>query len=239
MKKCELCDSLAKIYCESDQASLCWDCDANVHCANFLVSKHSRTLLCHLCQSFTPWTASGPKFSPTVSVCENCVNNSSCRDERGSEHDQSSDGDDDDDLDREDTGDDEDDENGDGNDEDEEENQVVPWSSAAPPPASSSSNSDQECSSRMCNSDEGASQSRIAFSLKRMRETSQDHLGCLISQDNPNACMSNELPFQAKPLKNQERTMRESHEGLQKPKLPEDTMKFDICKLNKASGKCH
>lgn len=177
MKSCELCVSSAKIYCESDQASLCWDCDAKVHCANFLVTKHSRTLLCHLCQSFTPWTATGPKLSPTVSVCQNCVNNSNCREERGNENDQSRDGDDhdDDDFDKEDdSGDDEDDENGDGSDDDDdEENQVVPWSSTAPPPASSSSNSDQECSTRMSCSDESASQSRIAFSLKRIRETTE------------------------------------------------------------------
>uniref|UniRef100_A0A2C9U4J7 B box-type domain-containing protein n=1 Tax=Manihot esculenta TaxID=3983 RepID=A0A2C9U4J7_MANES len=142
MKKCELCDSLAKMYCESDQANLCWDCDSNVHGANFLVAKHSRALLCHICQSLTPWTATGPKLSPTVSVCQNCVNNSTCREERGNGDDHSSDGDD---LDRE------DDENGDGSDEEEEEveeeNQVVPLSSTAP--ASSSSNSDQECSSMM------------------------------------------------------------------------------------------
>ncbi|KAJ9136263.1 hypothetical protein P3X46_033355 [Hevea brasiliensis] len=224
MKKCEICDSLAKMYCESDQANLCWDCDAKVHCANFLVAKHSRTLLCHLCQSFTPWTASGPKLSLTVSVCENCVNNSTCREESGNGGEQSSDGDDDDDDDVNREDDSEDDENGDGGDEDEEEeeNQVVPWSSTAPsPPASSSSsNSNQECSSMMCNSNEGCSQSRItAFSLKRMRETtaeqaSQDHrLGCLLSQDNLNACMSNELAFQVsstlEPLKDQTTNKRE------------------------------
>ncbi|PPD78892.1 hypothetical protein GOBAR_DD24175 [Gossypium barbadense] len=61
------------MYCESDQAILCWDCDSRVHGANFLVAKHSRTLLCHLCQSPTPWNGSGPKLGPTVSVCENCV----------------------------------------------------------------------------------------------------------------------------------------------------------------------
>ncbi|KAK7852193.1 b-box domain protein 31 [Quercus suber] len=68
MKKCELCDSPAKMFCESDQASLCWDCDAQVHGANFLVAKHSRRLLCHVCQSLTPWSGSGPKLLPTVSV---------------------------------------------------------------------------------------------------------------------------------------------------------------------------
>jgi hypothetical protein len=148
MKRCELCDSLAKMYCESDQASLCWDCDANVHSANFLVAKHSRTLLCHVCQSLTPWTGTGPKLGPTLSVCDNCVNNSSCREERSTKDDKDvdNDDDDDDDDDREDDDDDddreddsgEDNENGDGgNDhgsEDDEENQVVPWSSTPPPP---------------------------------------------------------------------------------------------------------
>ncbi|KAJ6978916.1 hypothetical protein NC653_027179 [Populus alba x Populus x berolinensis] len=133
MKRCELCDSLAKVYCESDQANLCWDCDANVHSANFLVAKHSRSLLCHVCQSLTPWTGTGHKLGPTLSVCNNCVNNSSCREERGREDDEEGDNDDDDDdddLDREEDGDeDEDEENGDGgNDhggEDDEENQNV------------------------------------------------------------------------------------------------------------------
>ena len=136
MKRCELCDSLAKMYCESDQASLCWDCDANVHSANFLVAKHSRTLLCHVCQSLTPWTGTGPKLGPTLSVCDNCVSNSSCREERSTEDDKDVDNDDDDDDREDDSG--EDNENGDGgNDhgsEDDEENQVVPWSSTPPPP---------------------------------------------------------------------------------------------------------
>uniref|UniRef100_A0A3Q7F4K8 B box-type domain-containing protein n=1 Tax=Solanum lycopersicum TaxID=4081 RepID=A0A3Q7F4K8_SOLLC len=70
MKKCELCSSIARVYCESDQASLCWDCDARVHTANFLVAKHSRILLCNSCQSLTPWTGSGSKLGPTVSVCQ-------------------------------------------------------------------------------------------------------------------------------------------------------------------------
>ncbi|KAJ8761687.1 hypothetical protein K2173_004463 [Erythroxylum novogranatense] len=144
MKKCELCDSLAKMYCESDQASLCWECDANVHGANFLVAKHSRTLLCHLCQSLTPWTGSGPKLAPTVSVCQNCVNSSNCRQERSNNDDDEDD--DHDDLDREDdTENDGNDENSDGSDdgdEDDGENQVVPWSSPPSPPVSSSSNSE-------------------------------------------------------------------------------------------------
>ena len=166
MKKCELCDSSAKMYCESDQASLCWDCDAQVHSANFLVSKHSRRLLCHVCQSLTPWNGSGPKLLPTVSVCDSCVN--SCNQNE-----------DDDDLDREDNteddddddGDDGDDDDGDGDEDqghnnidedDDEENQVVPWSSTPPPPVSSSSTSE-----------EGLSDSRKPFSWKSMSENAE------------------------------------------------------------------
>lgn len=178
MKKCELCDSPAKMFCESDQASLCWDCDAQVHGANFLVAKHSRRLLCHVCQSLTPWSGSGPKLLPTVSVCDRCVN--SCNQNEG--RNEENDGDDDDDLDRDDnTEDDDDDDGGDDNDddddgggdgdedqvnidEDDEENQVVPWSSTPPPQASSSSTSE-----------EGLSDSRKAFSWKRARENTEFH----------------------------------------------------------------
>ncbi|KAF2574833.1 hypothetical protein F2Q70_00004951 [Brassica cretica] len=72
-KKCELCDRVARMFCESDQASLCWDCDGKVHGANFLVAKHTRCLLCNVCQSPTPWKASGLRFGPTVSICESCL----------------------------------------------------------------------------------------------------------------------------------------------------------------------
>lgn len=144
MKKCELCDSPAKTYCESDRASLCWDCDARVHGANFLVAKHSRTLLCRVCQSPTPWNGSGPKLSLTVSVCDNCV--SGCYDDAESRNDRN---DDDNDDDREDNideeEDDDDDSDGDCMDEEDEENQVVPWSKP-PPTIPTSSRNDIECS---------------------------------------------------------------------------------------------
>ncbi|CAH8279652.1 unnamed protein product [Arabidopsis lyrata] len=72
-KKCELCCGVARMYCESDQASLCWDCDGKVHGANFLVAKHTRCLLCSACQSHTSWKASGLRLGPTVSICESCL----------------------------------------------------------------------------------------------------------------------------------------------------------------------
>ncbi|KDP44619.1 hypothetical protein JCGZ_19761 [Jatropha curcas] len=74
MKDCELCKVPARSYCESDEAFLCWDCDAKVHGANFLVARHVRSLLCQSCQSLTPWKATGVKLGRTVSVCEICVN---------------------------------------------------------------------------------------------------------------------------------------------------------------------
>ncbi|XWS19505.1 hypothetical protein CRYUN_Cryun31cG0021800 [Craigia yunnanensis] len=163
MKKCELCNSLAKVYCESDQAILCWDCDSRVHGANFLVAKHLRTLLCHLCQSPTPWNGSGPKLGPTVSVCENCVNRNACREEINNEEKRDEDDDNDDDVDGEDDNSEDDDVDGeDDNSEDDggdsggdEENQVVPWSSTAPVSSSSTS---EECSTRFDSTQEVASQ---------------------------------------------------------------------------------
>ncbi|XP_044501284.1 zinc finger protein CONSTANS-LIKE 3-like isoform X2 [Mangifera indica] len=125
MNNCELCKSRATTYCESDQASLCWGCDAKVHAANFLVARHSRTLLCHICNSLTPWKASGSNLGHTVSVCETCLNRQ--QQYEGQSQEETTDEDDDDEED----------------DEVEGENQVVPWSSIAstPPPASSSSSS--------------------------------------------------------------------------------------------------
>jgi hypothetical protein len=125
-KKCELCKNPAKLFCESDQASLCWECDAKVHTANFIVTKHHRFLLCHICQSLTPWHGTGPKFVPTISLCNHCV---SVSNNNNGHHDQ-------DDVDDDDTEDDDDDDVDDGEDE---ENQVVPWKSTPPPPVSSSS----------------------------------------------------------------------------------------------------
>ncbi|KAL4585158.1 hypothetical protein LXL04_009773 [Taraxacum kok-saghyz] len=131
MKRCELCKSFARIHCQSDQASLCWSCDAKVHSANFLVAKHSRCLLCHSCQSPTRWTASGKKLEPaTVSICDRCVVNGTFDDDgTGTDGDEQYDGDEDEtDLDHREVRDN---------------NHVVTWSSTPPPPASSSSGSEE------------------------------------------------------------------------------------------------
>ncbi|XP_044466176.1 zinc finger protein CONSTANS-like isoform X1 [Mangifera indica] len=144
MNSCELCKSRARTYCESDQASLCWECDAKVHAANFLVARHSRTLLCHICDSLTPWKASGLKLGHTVSVCATCLNRQ--QQYEGQRHEELTD---------------DDQEDGEEDAEVEEgENQVVPLSTIAstPPPATSSSSSDEVSPS----------------SLKRRREEASD-----------------------------------------------------------------
>ncbi|PSS10306.1 Zinc finger protein like [Actinidia chinensis var. chinensis] len=151
MRKCELCNSVARMYCESDRAILCWDCDARVHAANFLVAKHSRTLLCHACQAPTPWTGSGSRLGPTVSVCETCVHTGNRKDDDTNNDDSE---DDDDILETEDEDEDNDDDSGDANNdgggggEDEGNDQVVPLS-FTPPPLVSSSSSSQESSGRL------------------------------------------------------------------------------------------
>lgn len=160
MKKCELCNSIARMYCESDQASLCWECDARVHAANFLVAKHSRTLLCHSCQSPTPWTGSGPRLGPTISVCHTCANNNTTDHDYGHNHNHENVDDDD--------GDDDTEEDDDDEDEDEGENQVVPLSSSSMntrPVISNSSTSSEDSSGRVFSGREvGYSKSGTGFS---------------------------------------------------------------------------
>ncbi|KAL1834269.1 hypothetical protein DCAR_0104442 [Daucus carota subsp. sativus] len=155
MKKCELCNSIARMFCESDQASLCWQCDAKVHSANFLVAKHSRTLLCQSCQALTPWTGSGPKLGPTLSFCESCVHENTNYNNDTDE----------DDEDEEDDEDDEEDE-----EEDDGENQVVPLSSSSlAPPQVTSSSSSEESSARLFNGAESSRKSRFSISWSRTR----------------------------------------------------------------------
>ncbi|OWM78596.1 hypothetical protein CDL15_Pgr002767 [Punica granatum] len=192
MRSCALCKVQAKTFCESDQAALCWDCDAKVHGANFLVARHSRTLLCHACQCPTPWTASGAKLGHTVSVCDDCFNgvragegaeegsggnDDDMRDDEGDADRDGSDADDDGDdvMEDEDDGGAEDEDGGgssEGGGDEDGDNQVVPWSSTTPPPAASSSSSDESVSRLYLGGKrEGV---RASSSSKRTRGSSAD-----------------------------------------------------------------
>ncbi|GMI63689.1 hypothetical protein HRI_000038200 [Hibiscus trionum] len=170
MKKCEVCGKLARMHCESDEANLCWDCDLKVHGANFLVAKHSRSLLCHVCQNPTPWLASGRNLGSAVTVCDSCVGNSNNEPQVMAE--ESSEGE---------YGEEEEDEDYDEDEAVEEEevedadNQVVPWS------GDSSSISMSKPVASLERSSEGVGVSG-GFGLKRMRENqsfcSDDEIGC-------------------------------------------------------------
>ncbi|XP_019158930.1 PREDICTED: zinc finger protein CONSTANS-LIKE 2-like isoform X2 [Ipomoea nil] len=162
-KSCELCQGIAKTFCESDQAHLCWNCDAKVHSANFLVERHSRLLLCNVCHSPTSWSASGAKLGFAVSLCGSCVADTGRRRRQEAEESQGESRVDEPGY--EDDNDDDDDEDDEEEDEisDSEDIQVVPWSSTPPPSISSSSSED---------SSHGGEEGEVF--LKRLRETNPD-----------------------------------------------------------------
>ncbi|KAF3445301.1 hypothetical protein FNV43_RR14996 [Rhamnella rubrinervis] len=67
---CDFCgDQRSMVYCRSDAACLCLSCDRNVHSANALSRRHSRTLLCERCNS---QPASVRCTEEKVSLCQNC-----------------------------------------------------------------------------------------------------------------------------------------------------------------------
>lgn len=69
---CELCEGVAALYCAADKAHICWPCDAKVHSANFLVARHTRSVLCTACATPTAWRASGANPTPLTGLCANC-----------------------------------------------------------------------------------------------------------------------------------------------------------------------
>ncbi|KAH0458267.1 hypothetical protein IEQ34_013582 [Dendrobium chrysotoxum] len=67
---CDFCgNQRSMVYCRSDAASLCLSCDRNVHSANALSRRHSRTLLCERCYS---QPATIRCIEESISLCHNC-----------------------------------------------------------------------------------------------------------------------------------------------------------------------
>ncbi|XXG53219.1 hypothetical protein AAC387_Pa03g1349 [Persea americana] len=67
---CDFCgDQRSMVYCRSDAACLCLSCDRNVHSANALSRRHSRTLLCDRCNS---QPAVSRCAEEKISLCQNC-----------------------------------------------------------------------------------------------------------------------------------------------------------------------
>ncbi|KAJ6802897.1 zinc finger protein CONSTANS-LIKE 9-like [Iris pallida] len=67
---CDFCgEQRSMVYCRSDAARLCLSCDRNVHSANALSRRHSRTLLCDHCFS---QPAIVRCIEENISLCHNC-----------------------------------------------------------------------------------------------------------------------------------------------------------------------
>ncbi|PHT51839.1 hypothetical protein CQW23_06301 [Capsicum baccatum] len=67
---CEYCgEQRSIVYCRSDAACLCLSCDRNVHSANALSQRHSRTLICERCNS---QPAVVRCIEERTSLCQNC-----------------------------------------------------------------------------------------------------------------------------------------------------------------------
>lgn len=67
---CDFCgQQRSTVYCRSDAASLCLSCDRNVHSANALSRRHSRTLLCERCNSQPAFVRC---VEEKLSLCQNC-----------------------------------------------------------------------------------------------------------------------------------------------------------------------
>ncbi|XP_072980793.1 zinc finger protein CONSTANS-LIKE 10-like [Typha angustifolia] len=67
---CDFCgEQRPMVYCRSDAACLCLSCDRNVHSANALSRRHTRTLLCDRCIT---QPAVVRCIEENVSLCQNC-----------------------------------------------------------------------------------------------------------------------------------------------------------------------
>ncbi|XP_038985639.1 zinc finger protein CONSTANS-LIKE 10-like isoform X1 [Phoenix dactylifera] len=67
---CDFCgEQRSVVYCRPDAASLCLSCDRNVHSANALSRRHSRTLMCDRCIT---QPAIVRCIEENVSLCQNC-----------------------------------------------------------------------------------------------------------------------------------------------------------------------
>ncbi|KAK1418135.1 hypothetical protein QVD17_27274 [Tagetes erecta] len=67
---CDYCrEARSMVYCRSDEAYLCLSCDRNVHSANALSKRHSRTLVCDRCNAQPAFVRC---VEEKVSLCQNC-----------------------------------------------------------------------------------------------------------------------------------------------------------------------
>lgn len=72
---CELCGGVAAVHCAADSAFLCVPCDAKVHGANFLASRHLRRRLVHAAAGEDAGSAGSESESSSscVSTADSCA----------------------------------------------------------------------------------------------------------------------------------------------------------------------
>ncbi|CAL5435999.1 unnamed protein product [Camellia sinensis] len=69
-QQCDFCgDQRSMVYCQSDNVCLCFSCDRNVHSANTISRRHSRTLICKRCNS---QPAIVRCVQEKICFCQNC-----------------------------------------------------------------------------------------------------------------------------------------------------------------------
>lgn len=67
---CDFCKAArAVVYCESDSAQLCPQCDGYIHSANSLAHRHSRSLLCEKCGSQPAFVQCS---NEKLALCQGC-----------------------------------------------------------------------------------------------------------------------------------------------------------------------
>ncbi|KAL7584110.1 hypothetical protein Lser_V15G45534 [Lactuca serriola] len=67
---CDYCrEARSMVYCRSDEAYLCLSCDRNIHSANALSKRHSRTLICDRCNSEPAFVRC---VDEKLSLCQKC-----------------------------------------------------------------------------------------------------------------------------------------------------------------------
>lgn len=73
---CQVCNSkVAALYCTADLAKLCLLCDHDIHSANALSLRHTRSQVCDNCRA---QAASVVCFSHNISLCQTCDRHSHC-----------------------------------------------------------------------------------------------------------------------------------------------------------------
>ena len=78
-KSCESCLlEKALIFCQADSAFLCPNCDANIHGANNIISRHRRQWMCVVCEQAPAVVMCNPDMATLCIACDEDVHSLAC-----------------------------------------------------------------------------------------------------------------------------------------------------------------